>query len=298
VAATCALVTDAFRLSMAAGDAATTVVLAAALLLLAVYVVIVRGDRLAMAALGGAGALAILAEPLWWPVVVVAVGAIALRHAPHGNRRAALAIALLTLVAVSLPSRISAAHQASGDLAGDVSERATIARNAEFVGRGHGAPDTNQELAADPAGGPAVGLGEYLVGEHSISSLTDGVVDGASDGVAAVAAREQSTLVGLLLFVVQLAGFFYLLILPRLRVLAALAVGLAIVPWFFASVGVLAPFTATAGAWPALLLGAAVVTYALEPALRRRIQGAAPVTSLRRARIPRLRARGVHSGSS
>jgi hypothetical protein len=267
----CALLADPFRLSLSSGDSTGTLVLSASLFLIAVHRVLVRRDRAAMIVLGAAGALAILAEPLWWPGVLAAIVLLAMRYVPRGQRRAALGAALLALIIISLPSRVSVAHQSGGDLNGDVIAQATAARNVEFVGRGHGAPPDAQALAAAPTSGPSVGLGDYVLGDHSLSVVAGGALSGAYDGLAAAAARPETGLAGLLAFIAELVGVVFLLVLPRLRLLVLVPALLALVPWFFAGRGVEQPFLMQTGFWPALLVGAAVVAYAVCEAARRRL---------------------------
>jgi hypothetical protein len=274
VAATlCALLTDSFRASLVDGTSTTTLVLAACLFLLAVHSVLRRGDRGSLVLVGAAGAIAILAEPLWWPGVVVVVVLLAVRYAPHaGGRRAALVWALTALVVVSLPSRISVVHQ-QHDLAGDVVERLTIARNAEFVGRGHGAPATRDALITNPASGPQVGMASYLLGDHSFSGAVEGTVGGGYDAVAAIAERPDTKLFGLLAFLLELAGVVVLLLVPRLRLLVVSAVLLALVPLFLAHHEVAAAFASGAALFPALLLGGATVALMAYRAARERFAG-------------------------
>jgi hypothetical protein len=267
----CALLADPFRLSLSSGDSTGTLVLAASLFLIATHRVLMRGDRAAMIVLGAAGALAILAEPLWWPGVLAAIVLLAIRYVPRGQRRAALGAALLALIIISLPSRVSVANQSGGDLNGDVIAQATAARNVEFVGRGHGAPPDAQALAAAPTSGPRVGLGDYVFGDHSLSVVAEGVLSGAYDGLAAAAARPEAGLAGLLAFVAEFLGVVFLLVLPRLRLLVVVPALLALVPWFFASRGVGQPFLMQTGFWPALLVGAGVMAYAVSEAARRRL---------------------------
>jgi hypothetical protein len=280
-AATVALMADPFRLSLSEGSAVGTLVLAACLFLIAVHRVLRGADRMAMVLLGLAGALAILAQPLWWPGVLASIVLLALRLAPPGARRASLGTALLVLALVSLPSRVSVAHQYDGDLAADVVLQATQARNAEFVGRGHGAPENAEALANDPSGGPKVGLGDYVVGDHSASVVVGGTLSGAYDSVTAAARRPESGLAGLLAFLVGLVGVVFLALAPRLRLLVVVPALVALVPWFFVSRDVAEPFAAVAAFWPALLVGAASVAYALHEALKRRVGTPAWATAAR-----------------
>lgn len=258
---TCALLSDPFRLSLSTGDSTGTLVLAASLFLIAVHNVLIKPDRQAMIALGVAGAVAILAEPLWWPGVLFAIVLLALRHAPKGARRAALAASLLALLLVSLPSRVSVAHQAAGDANADVARLSTATRNTEFVGRGHGAPADPAALAADPSGGPPVGLSDYVLGDHSASVVIGSTLSGAYEGLSATASRPETKLFGLLAFIIEIVGVVLLLALPRLRLLVLIPAMLAVVPWFFEDRGAVAAFLAGTAFWPALLVGAATVAH-------------------------------------
>jgi hypothetical protein len=294
-AVTCALLADPFRTTLGNGDSTGTLVLAACLFLLAAYGVLRRVDRESMAWLGAAGAVGILAEPLWWPGVVAAIVLIALRSAPRDRRRAALVTGLAVFALVSLPSRVSVAHQSAGDMTADATLRATFARNTEFVGRGHTAPPNAAALAADPFGGQPIGLGSYLFGDHTLSVLAGGTLSGAYDSLSAAAARPDTGLAGLLAFIVELVGVVFLLVLPRLRLLAIVPALLAVVPWFFASrVG--AGFVSETAFWPALLAGAAALTYSGRELARERFGStrfAGAAASLPGAVARRLRRRAA-----
>ena len=265
-----ALIADPFRLSLTDGGATGTLILAACLFLLAVHRALQRVDRKTMVALGVTGALAILAEPLWWPGVVAGLVLLALWRSPPGVARASLGVGLTALALVSLPSRVSVAHQSRGDSSADVVERATRARNVEFVGHGHGAPANAAELGADPAGGSQVGLGDYMLGDHSLSVVVGSMLSGAYDSLHAAGRRSETKLVGLVAFLVGLAGAVFLLLLPRLRVLVVVAALVALVPWFFTARTGAESFLAVTPFWPILPLGAAVIAYALAGELRRR----------------------------
>jgi hypothetical protein len=294
-AVSCALLADPFRQSLTTGNSTGVLVLAACLFLMAVHRVLLRGDYKAMVLLGGTGALAILAEPLWWPGILVATALMALRYSTACSARRALAVALLALVVLSLPSRVSIAHQHGGDLNADVVLRATETRNIEFVGRGHGAPPDRAALAAAPAGGPKVGLGAYILGDHPLSVAAGGTLSGAYDGVAAAGARPQTKLPGLIAFLVGLIGVVFLLLLPRLRLLVLVPALVSLVPWFFVSRDHLPVFARETAFWPALLVGAACVAYALRQVTRQRIDPSAlaePVLSRRPAFLRRLTSRG------
>jgi hypothetical protein len=206
----------------------------------------------------------------------------------------ALVTALLALVLVSLPSRVSVARQTGGDLNGDVVTRVTEARNVEFVGRGHGAPPDVAALQADPGSGPRVGLGDYLLGDHSATVLVGGVLSGAYDGLSASSERPDSGLLGLVAFIFEVAGVVFLMFVRGWRLFALIPAMLAFVPWFFADRAGAVPFDAQAAFWPALLVGAAVLSYALRQALAQRTaaRSLVPGMRLRAAALrPRRRSR-------
>jgi hypothetical protein len=290
-AVTFALLTDAFRLSLTTGDSTATLVLASTLFLLSVHRVLARSDVEGMALLGGAGALAVLAEPTWWPGVLAGFVLLAVRHVPEGSRRRALVVAVAAFALVSLPSRVSVAHQSGGDLTADATLRTTFARNHEFVGRGHSAPPDPAALAADPYGGEQVGLGSYVFGDHTLSVVAGGTLSGAYDGLSATADRPDTKLIGLLAFLVELVGAVFLLLLPRLRLLVLIPAMVALVPWFLTSRGSFPPFVAETAFWPALLVGASTVVYVAWGAVRERVPrvrlpatAATRLASLRRSR--------------
>ena len=114
-----AVLADPFRLSLSSGDSTSTLVLAACLFLLAVHYALERGDRRAMVAVGIAGAVAVLAQPLCWPGVVAALAVLAFRSESRIPARVALGASLVALGLVLLPSRLSVAHQSGGDAGAD-----------------------------------------------------------------------------------------------------------------------------------------------------------------------------------
>jgi hypothetical protein len=261
------LLCDPFRLSLSSGNSIGTLVLAGCLFLIATHRVLVRADRTGMLLLGAAGALAILAEPTWWPGVLAAVVLLAAREAPKDAIRSSLGFALVTLVLLSLPGRAIAAHEFDGDLTGDLAARATQARNAEFPGRTG-----------------TVGLAGYVFGDHSIGEVAGGTLSGAHDGLTAFARRPETKLVGLLVFLVELGGAAFVLLLPRLRLLVVIPAMVALVPWFFTGRDALDPLVAGSAFWPALLVGAAAVAYAGLGALRAR-HGSAPIAGALPGRV-------------
>jgi hypothetical protein len=168
---------------------------------------------------------------------------------------------------------VSVAHQSAGDLTADATLRTTLARNIEFLGRGHSAPPDAAAFAAHPYGGQPVGLGSYVFGDHSLSVVAGGTLSGAYDGLAASAHRPDTKVVGLLAFLVELVGLVFLLLLPRLRLLVLIPAMVALVPWFLDSRGSFPPFVAQAAFWPAMLVGAATVAYAAWNTARNSVSG-------------------------
>jgi hypothetical protein len=122
-------------------------------------------------------------------------------------------------------------------------------------------------------------LAQYVLGDHSPSVVAGSVLSGAYDGLSAAAGRPDAGLVSLIAFVVELVGLVFVLLLPRLRLLIVVAALLALVPWFFAGRGAMAPFMAQSGFWPALLVGAASVSFAAAEAGRQRRQPAPELPS-------------------
>jgi Dolichyl-phosphate-mannose-protein mannosyltransferase len=267
-----ALICDPFRQSLSSGDATGTLVLASCLFLLALHHVLTRRDLRSFGWLGASGGVATIADPTWWPGVVAALLLIALLYSAAGDRRRAVAVAVAVFAIVVLPARVSVAHQAGGDLTADVTLRTTYARNAEFLGRDHGAPPNRVALNAAPYSGQRVGLGSYVFGDHSLSLIVGGTLSGAYDAIGAAGARPVTMAVGLVAFIIGLAGLVILLFLPRLRLFVIVPALLAAVQFFLSNRAHRPLFIACAPFWPALLVGGATVAYiawhAAEPRLR------------------------------
>jgi hypothetical protein len=124
-----------------------------------------------------------------------------------------------------------------------------------------------------------VGLGSYVFGDHSLSVVAGGTLAGAYDALATAGARPETAVVGLLAFIIELAGVVYLLILPRLRLFVVIPAMLALVPWFLSDRVGHSVFLTVAAFWPAMLLGGATVVYAawqlVEPRIQRSTLGSA-----------------------
>jgi hypothetical protein len=224
-----------------------------------------------MAVLGAVGAVAIMADVTWWPGVISAILLLSLKELPSERRRAGLIAGLAALAIVTLPSRLSVAHQSSGDGSADVTLRSTQARNLEFIGAGHGAPPTRAAYDVDPFSGRRVGLGDYVFGDHSLSVVVGGTLGGIYDGLTAQADRPETGLAGLLSFILQIVGVVFLLAVPRLRLLVLVPAVVALVPWFLADRTEVSQFLAQAAFWPGMLAGVAALGYAGWQIARRRV---------------------------
>jgi hypothetical protein len=243
-AVTLALVSDPFRAGLSSADNTLAVLLAATLFLLAVHRVLERADRRGMAILGAAAAVAILADPRWWPGLAAAVVLVGFRAAPRGAARAAIAVAAISFGLLALPARLSVANQGGGDAAADVTALATRARDIEF-------PQRTPE--------PPVSLATYVLRQHGPATLVRGTLSGSRKGLSAVGERPVTKLVGLLAYLAAVLGAVALLLTPRLRLLVIAPALVAILPWFFASRGAFPPLFGEIAFWPALFAGFAAL---------------------------------------
>ena len=293
-----ALATDVFRNASATGESTTTLLAASAVLIVAIHVCLPGTRRLEAGLLGAAGAVAILADPVWMPGVLIAILFFPLLNGPSSeadsgdsvvdrtsralpDRLRVIGTGLLVLVVLLVPNRLSLADQSNGDVLADVHKRATYARNVEFVGQqdDHGAP-SEEAFSEDPYGGDETGLVEYIFYDHSLSVVVGGVLTGTNDLLESIAERPESGLAGLVALVVCALGGLYLLILPRLRLLLIIPFVVAAPSLFFASRGAEAPFDAGAPVWVGLLIAAGVLAYAVVGLVTRYAPG--PPTGLRR----------------
>jgi hypothetical protein len=260
LATSLALLADPFRGAAVSGEATTSLILAAAVFLGAIHVGLARTRRQEAVLVGMAGALAALGDPLWLPGVIAVAAILVIAYGERRDRLKTLGVCLLTLLLLLLPNRISVAHQHEGDFFADLTQRATFARNAELLESGRRAPGG---LAPDGQNKRRqVGLGEYLLVDHSIDVLVRGIVSGGYDSLRGGAEREETRLLGLLGFVASLVGVLYLLVLPRLRLVALLPVLLAAPVLFFASRGAVPPYPAGAAFWPSFFVAGGVLAYA------------------------------------
>ena len=264
IALSIALLADPFREAAVSGAATTTLILAAALLAYATHACLAEASRQAIAILGLAGGLAVLANPLWLPGVVAAVALLALRYAPPGERRRILGIGLLVLFVFLLPNRLSTAEQAEGDVLADVRERATAAATLEF----NGARQTDEllpleDLSLETFQRKPIGLFEYLFSEHSVSVVIGGTLSGANDVLDSFTVREESRLAGLIAVALALLGALYALALARLRMLVIVPLIIALPELFFVSRGASIPFAGGAIVWPAFVASGGLLAFVL-----------------------------------
>ncbi len=255
-----ALALDEVRHVAVTGTALPAQLLAVALLLYGLHMCLAEASPYAVGALGAFGALAFLADPLYAAGIVLAIVVVVAAHGIDGRRWQALGAGLLVLFVLILPNRVSVADQSGGNLLGDTDRRATYARNVEFAGKGHGAGSV-ADVARNPFGGRPVGLASYLFAEHSTAVVAGGSLTAARDGLEALGRRETSGIFGLLAFAAALLGAALLLLVPRLRLLVVLPLGLAAPGLFLASRGVGDPLAAGVALWPALFVAAGVAAY-------------------------------------
>ncbi len=249
IAASVALMTEQFREAATSATSVTTLILAAALLAYVLHACVAEASLRGILLFAGAGALAVLADPFWLPGIVLAMGIVVSLYGVKGERLRLLGLGLLALALLLTPHRASVADQNAGNPFADFSERATIARNLEYAGRGHGTPPSS-ELSRDMSAGEDVGLTRYVLGEHSLPAVLGGTVDGGLTALSSFAESDDVPVLGAFAFLVGLAGFLYLLIVPRLRMLAALPVLVAAPELFLASRDASAEFPSAAFFFP------------------------------------------------
>ncbi|MEA2126198.1 MAG: hypothetical protein QOI80_2980 [Solirubrobacteraceae bacterium] len=248
------LLIDGFRVDALVAPNVATLLFAGALYLIALHRFFAAPGRRRFTWLAAATALAVLAEPtLAVGGVVVLVTAGLTRLAPK-DRLMALGIAAVVLVVLLAPTRLTIAQQDHGNLFQDVRDRATAARQHEFAARRP----------------KAVGMTEYIVGEHSLRAVAGGVVTGVHDAVDAVGERSESGVLGLAVLLALLAGGVYMLLLPRLRWLLAAPVLITAPVLFLADRGAVGADAAAAFWVPALLVSAGAMLSALATLVRER----------------------------
>ena len=278
------LLADGFRDAATSGAALPALILAAALFLYAVHLCLAEASRYALALLGGFGALMFLANSTWIFGIVLTILLVGVLYGRPDDRWRAVGVGLGVFLVLILPNRVSTADLNNGNLFADMTRRATLVRNVEFAGEGHGAP-SEAVVAADPLAGRRVGLVPYLVDDHSVLAVAGGALTGAYDALEAFGRRDETRLAGLLGFLVGLVGMVYLLIVPRLRLLVLAPFMVAVPTLFFQSRGAGDAFANGAALWPAFVTGGGVLVYVAAKLVRER-GGAAPATPGRPAGSP------------
>jgi hypothetical protein len=248
VVATLALIADPFRDATVSGTATTTTILAAAMLVAVLHISLAEVSTSVVVLLAAAGALAILADPLWFVGVAFAVVFLTLVYAPGAMRQrlrlAGIGIALLSVLI--LPNRLSVGDQHHGEVFGDLRERATLARAAES-GRTRERPVSMTSFVFDRAPAAVVG----------------GVLTGLDRSTKESASHDEVGLAALLGFILEVVGMLMLLIVPRIRALILLALIIASPGLFLASRGGETPFDAGVPLWCVALAAGGVLSHVL-----------------------------------
>ena len=241
-------------------SAAPVLVLAAALALYGLHACLGKATPLAVGLFSAGLALVVLAEPLWLPGAVVAVLVVVAAFGERGARWRALGAGALVAAILLGPHLASTAAQNNGSLFADVNSRAVAARNAEYIGGGHGAP-TTAELTIDPtASGHPTSLGGYVFGDHSLAQVAGSTLSGGQKALSAFDGDPSALTV--IAFTFALIGIAYVLILPRLRALVLIPLIVALPTLFVAGRITTDDFAAGAVWWPVLPLSGAILAYA------------------------------------
>jgi hypothetical protein len=248
---TLALLAEPFREAAISGTAVTTLVLAAVLFAYAIHASLAVASPPAIAALAVTGAIAVLAEALWLPGLVVGIAILVSLYAPDGTRMRSVAISLAALALLLVPSRLSAAKQHDGDIFGDLADRATLARSIERAGEGV------------PPERKRVGVTEYVFADRSVGVVTGEALTGASDAVDALSDGGETRLAGLLALLFGAVGAAYLLIVPRLRMLVIVPTLVALPALVFVGRDAMSAFAGAVPPWTALLAGGGLLAYVL-----------------------------------
>jgi hypothetical protein len=258
-AALVALAATPLRDAASAGSALPVLVLAGTVPLYGLHACLGKATPLAVALLAAGLSLAALAEPLWLPGAVVALGVVVLACGERGTRWRALGAGALVMLILLGPHLASTAAQNNGRLFADIDARAVAARNAEFAG-GRGAPSA-ADLARDPAAlGQPVTLAGYVFGDHSLAQVVGSTLSG---GQKALSAFGGGSALAALAFAFSLLGVVYVLILPRLRLLVLVPLIVALPALFIAGRIETDDFAAGAVWWPVLPVSAAILMYAV-----------------------------------
>jgi len=255
-----ALLVHPFREAVTQTDSATTLVLAAALFVYALHASLAETNLTAVVFLAGAGALAVLANAVWLPGVILCIPLCALLYGSRGQRLRLAAMGLLLLAVFLAPNRASVADQNDGNAIADLDARATAARNLEgLLERGAAPPEGN------------VGLGTYIFSDRPAAEVVGNLLLGAVEAVGSFVKGGELAILAGLGFALSLLGALYLLLVSRLRSLLLLPLLVALPELYFAAEDVSDPFIAGAALWPAFLVGGGLLAYVLFTAYGERL---------------------------
>ncbi|MDX6691730.1 MAG: hypothetical protein QOG15_3187 [Solirubrobacteraceae bacterium] len=249
-----------FHDAVIAGTPLPALVLAGAVFGYALHACLATATPFAIAMLGASAALLALADPVWLPGALAVVVIVAFLRAERPSRLRVICVGLLAAVVCLAPHLASTASQNDGRMFADADARAVAARNAEFVGDGHGAP-TQQQVTRDPFSGRRVGLAGYLFGDHSPGEFIGGALAGGQDSITAFNDTEGPGVPSSILFIVMAAGAVLVLLLPRLRLLVLLTPLVVAPALFIAAKAPVDPAVAGAVLWPVMLACAAIMLY-------------------------------------
>jgi len=247
-----ALVVGSFREAATDGSSTTTLILAATLFAYALHASLAETNLPAVILLAAAGAVAVLADVLWLPGVIVCIPLCALLYGPRGERLRIAGLGLLILALILAPNRASVADQGGGSLVADLDARATQARNLENLLEEGAAPSQD-----------TVGLGAFIFTDRSAGEVVGNAVVGAAQAIGSFASGGNFAILAALGFALSLLGVLYLLLVSRLRALALLPLLIALPEFFFAAEEVSDSFAAGAAVWPAFLAGGGLLVYVL-----------------------------------
>ena len=259
VATLIALAASPLRDAVVDGGSLPVLLLAGAVFAYCLHACLARATPLAAAMLAGGLSLVALADPLWLPGAAVALPLVVLVRGEPGARLRSLGVGALTALVLLAPHLASTAAQNDSRPFADVDARARMARNAEFAGKGHGAPSVAESLR-DPLGGRPVTLAGYLLGDHSPGQLVGGTLRGGQETLSAFGAGGSA--LGAIVFALALLGVAYVLLLPGLRLLVLVPLLVALPALFVAGQTDTDAFAAGAVWWPALPVSASILVYA------------------------------------
>jgi hypothetical protein len=247
VAAALPLAFEPFRDYATNGTTIMTAITAAALLGYAVHASLAEASMASGLLLAGAGALAVLAEPVWLPAVVAVVVLLPSVYGQGQERLRVAGLSLIAFIVFLIPSRVPVARAADGDVFADLSARAAAAE----VG-GAAAPN-----------GMSWSIFGYVF-DGGVGRFIGRVASGGYESVAAFAhGGGVLRIVAIVLFAVGLVGVAYILLVPRLRALPLTAALVAVVSFVFVARGDMEPFEGAAAFLPAFCASAGLLVYVL-----------------------------------